>query len=125
MYQQAVGFNPGKSLLSGLAKKPGDAGAFATGQAMSNAADLNLAREKQNQSMGVQQMQADSQMRQQQNQNQTARATNEVQERTARSALDTRRQVFDAGMAFDYAGLQKRKNMQLQQTLLNNLARDF
>lgn len=125
MYPQAVGFKPGSSLLSGLAKKPGDVGAFAKGQAMANAADLNMQREQQNQKMGVEQMQADSQMRQQQNRNQMERATNDVQQRVAQGALDSRKNVFDKGMAFDYAGLQKRQQINLQQALLNNMARDF
>lgn len=125
MYPQAVGFNPGSSLLSGLSKKGGDVGAFAKGQAMANAAGLNMDRQQQNQEMGVRQMQADSQMRQQQNQNQMRRATNGVAERVASGALASRQRVFDTGMNFDYAGLQKRQNMNLQQALLNNFARDL
>lgn len=125
MYSQAVGFNPGKSLLSGLAKKPGDAGAFAKGQAMANAASLNLEREQKNQEAGVQQMKADSGLRQQGNQNQAQRAGNEVQERVAKGGLESRRNVFDTGMGFDYASLRKRQQMNLQQSLLNNMARDF
>jgi hypothetical protein len=125
MYPQAVGFNPGSSLLSGLSKKPGDAGAFAKGQAMANAASLNMDRQQQNQEMGVRQMQADSQMRQQQNQNQTQKATNQVAERVAGGALDSRKKVFDTSMNFDYAGLRKRQNMAIQQALLNNFARDM
>lgn len=125
MYPQAVGFNPGSSLLSGLSKKGGDVGAFAKGQAMANAAGLNMDRQQQNQEMGVKQMQADSQMRQQQNQNQMQKATNQVAERVASGALDSRKKVFDTGMNFDYAGLQKRQNMNIQQALLNNFAREF
>lgn len=125
MIAQAVGFNPGKSLLSGLAKRPGDAGAFATGQAMAGAADLNLSREQQNQQAGVEQMQADSRLRQQNNQNQAQRGQNEVQERVAQGALDSRRTVFDKGLEFDYAGLRKRKQMNIRQALLNSMAREF
>lgn len=125
MYAPAVGFNPGKSLLSGLAKKPGDAGAFAKGQAMANAADLNLNREQQNQQAGVQQMKAESGLRQQGNQNQAQRAGNEVQERVAKGGLQSRKSVFDTSMNFDYAALRKRQQTNLQQALLNNMARDF
>lgn len=125
MYAQAVGFNPGKSLLSGLAKKPGDAGAFAKGQAMANAASLNLDREQKNQDAAVQQMKADSSLRQQGNQNQAQRAGNEVQERVAKGGLESRKNVFNTGMNFDYASLRKRQQMNLQQALLNNMARDF
>lgn len=125
MYAPAVGFNPGKSLLSGLAKKPGDAGAFAKGQAMANAASLNLDREQQNQQAGVQQMKTESGLRQQGNQNQAQRAGNEVQERVAKGGLQSRQNVFNTGMNFDYASLRKRQQMNLQQALLNNMARDF
>jgi len=125
MYANAVGFNPGSSLLSGLSKKGGDVGAFAKGQAMANAANLNMDRQKQNQDFGTQQMQQESQLRQQGNQNQAQRAGNEIQERVAQGGLNTRKNVFDTGMQFDYGALQKRRNVQLQQTLLNNLARDF
>ena len=125
MYANAVGFNPSKSLLAGLSKKPGDAGAFAKGQAMSNAADLNLKRQEQNQQSSVQQMQDESRLRQQGNQNQAEKATNQIQERTANGSLASRRNVFNKGMEFDYAALQKRQQMNLRQALLNNMARDF
>lgn len=124
MYTQAVGFNPGSKLLSGLSKK-GDVGAFAKGQAMADAAGLNMDRQKSNQDFGVEQMKQDSQLRQQGNQNMNNRALNGVQESTAKGALDSRRNVFNTGMNFDYAALQKRQQTQLQQSLLNNLARDF
>lgn len=124
MYTQAVGFNPGSKLLSGLSKK-GDVGAFAKGQAMADAAGLNMDRQKSNQDFGVEQMKQDSQLRQQGNQNMNSRALNGVQESTAKGALDSRRNVFNTGMNFDYAALQKRQQTQLQQSLLNNLARDF
>ena len=62
MYQKAVGFNPGASVLSGLNKK-GPVGQFAAGQAMSSAADLNLKREQADSKFGVEQMQEQSQQR--------------------------------------------------------------
>lgn len=124
MYQQAVGFNPGGRLLSGLSRK-GDAGAFGYGQAMSAAANLNLDKEKQNQEMGVQQMQADSQFRQRDAQNKTSRLQSDAQIRTRQGDLQSRKNVFDTSMAFDYAALNKRRQTSLQQALLNNMARDF
>lgn len=124
MYQQAVGFNPGGRLLSGLNKK-GDAGAFGYGQAMSAAADMNLDREKQNQEMGVRQMQEDSQQRQRESQNKTNRLQNDAQLRTRQGDLQSRKSVFNTGMAFDYAALNKRRQTALQQALLNGLAKDF
>lgn len=124
MYAPSVGFKPGNSVLSGL-RVGGDAGAFAKGQGMASAADLNLSAEQQNQQTGVNQMQADSQLRQQGNQNQARRAQNEVQERTAKGALDSRRAVFDTTMDFNYAGLRKQNQLRLRQALLNNVAREL
>jgi hypothetical protein len=121
----AVGQNPSKQLLSGLTKKTGDAGAFGKGQAMAAAAGLGMDREQKNQEFGVQQMKEDSQLRQQGNQNMAQRAGNEVDARMQKGALDSRRSVFDTGMNFDYAALRKRKQTNLQQALLNNMARDF
>lgn len=124
MYQQAVGFNPGGRLLSGLSRK-GDAGAFGYGQAMSSAADLNLDREQKNQQLGVQQMQEESQQRQRDSQNKTSRLQNDAQARTQQGALQSRRNTFNTSMAFDYAAMNKRRQLNLQQALLNNMARDF
>jgi hypothetical protein len=121
----AGGQNPSKQLLSGLTKKTGDAGAFGKGQAMAAAAGLNMDREQKNQEFGVQQMKDDSQLRQQGNQNMAQRAGNEVDARMQKGALDSRKSVFDTGMNFDYASLRKRQQTNLQQALLNNMARDF
>lgn len=124
MYAQAVGFNPGRGLLSGLSKK-GDVGAYAKGTAMKDAAGLNMDRQSQNQEFGVQQMQQQAQLRQQGSQNKAQRAGNESQERMRAADLESRRQVFDTGMGYDYAALRKRQQNQLQQTILNGLARSF
>jgi hypothetical protein len=121
----AVGQNPSKQLLSGLTKKTGDAGAFGKGQAMAAAAGLNMDREQKNQEFGLQQMKDDSQLRQQGNQNMAQRAGNEVDARMQKGALASRKSVFDTSMNFDYASLRKRQQMNLQQALLNNMARDF
>jgi hypothetical protein len=121
----AGGQNPSKQLLSGLTKKTGDAGAFGKGQAMAAAAGLNMDREQKNQEFGVQQMKEDSQLRQQGNQNMAQRAGNDVDARMQKGALDSRKSVFDTGMNFDYAALRKRRQTNLQQALLNNMARDF
>jgi hypothetical protein len=124
MYQQAVGSNPSGRLLSGLSRK-GDAGAFGYGQAMSAAADLNLDKDKQNQEMGVRQMQEDSQYRQRDAQSKASRLQNDSQIRTRQGDMQSRKNVFDTSMAFDYASLNKRRQTSLQQALLNNMARDF
>jgi len=124
MYANAVGSNPGNSVLSGLRGK-GDAGAFAKGQGMAAAAGLNLEAANQNQQLGMQQMQDESGLRQKESQNKAQRAENDSQARMMKGALDNRRSAFDTNMAFDYAGLRKRQNLQIQQALLNGVMRDF
>ena len=124
MYSQAVGFNPSGRLLSGLSKKP-DAGAFAKGKAMADASGLAMDREQKNQELGMQQMQQQSQQRQQESANSARRAGNESQERMQGAEMDNRRNTFNIGMNFDYASLRRRNQLNLQQSLLNNAARDF
>lgn len=124
MYGQAVGYSPGGRLLSGLGQK-GSVAAFGKGQAMKAAADLGLERQKANQQLGVEQMQQQSQLRQQQNSNTARQAQNKLQERSAADDLAGRQRLFDVGMNFDYAQLQKRQQMNLRQALLNQAARDF
>lgn len=119
------GGNPKGGILSGLTKKSGDAGAYGKGKAMAAQAGLGLDQANKDQEFGVQQMQADSQLRQQENQNKAQRAGNESEARMQKGALDSRRTVFDTSMNFDYAALQKRRQMQLKQSLLNSVARDF
>ena len=84
-----------------------------------------MEKAQKQQEMGVSQMQEDSQQRQRQAQNYTSRAGNEAQERVGQSNLDTRRNVFNIGMGFDYGALQRKKQLNLQQALLNSAARDF
>lgn len=124
MYGNAVGFNPGKTVLGGLSKKTGDAGAFGKSQAMAASAGLNLDAAKQNQELGMQQMQDDSRLRQQDSQNKSQRAENESQGRVMKGALDSRKNVFDADMGYQYAGLRKRKQLSIQQALLNHMMGD-
>lgn len=124
MYAQAVGFNPGRGLLSGLSKK-GDVGAYAKGTAMRDAAGLNMDRQSQNQEFGVQQMQQQAQMRQKDTQNKAQKAENDTQFRMQGADLENRRKVFETSMDFDYAALRRRQQNQLRQTVLNGLARSF
>lgn len=124
MYGNAVGFNPSGRLLGGLSKK-GPAGQSAYGQAMAASAGLNMDRAKQNQQLGVQQMQQRSDLAQQGARNQMAALGNQSQERMKEAEMDNRRSTFDRGMGWQYAGLNRRRQLEMQQTLLNNLSRDF
>lgn len=125
MYGQSVGFNPGGGVLGGLTKKSGAAGAYGKGLGMAAAAGLNMDREQKNQEFGMKQMGDESQLRQMGNRNMAQRAGNESDYRLQRGALDSRQNVFNTSMNYDYAGLQKRRNMQLQQSLLNQLSREL
>lgn len=123
MYSNAVGFNPGQSVLGGLRTR-GAAAPFAKGQAMAAAAGLNMEAAKQNQQLGMQDMENQSQQRLASARNQAQRAGNESQERIQRGSLANKSAAFDLGTRFDYAGLQKRRDLQWQQALLNNFARE-
>lgn len=120
MYQQSIGFSP-NSLLSGLKSKS----PLAKGQAMQAASGLAMDREQKNQDFALKQMQDQSQQRQQANRNAAQESSNASQERTQARQQDTQSRVFDMGMGFDYAALQKQQNLRLQQALLNGIARDF
>lgn len=124
MYSNAVGFNPSGRLLGGLSKK-GSAGQASYGQAMAAAAGLNMDRAKQNQQLGTQQMQQQSELTQGAARNRMAALGNQSQERMQGQQLDNRRNVFDTQMGWQYAGLNRQRQLSMQQTLLNNLARDF
>lgn len=115
----AVGFRPGQSVLSGL-RTQGAAAPYAKGLAMQSAAGMDADREKQNQQMWSQQMQADSQNRMATARNQAERAGNESRERTQQATMNHKGRVFDLGMAYDYAGLQKRNALRWQQALFNS-----
>jgi hypothetical protein len=118
----AIGFNPGSRLLSGLSRK---ASPLAKGQAMQAASALNMDREQKNQDFALKQMQDDSQQRQAASRNSAQQFANASQERMAAGAAANRSVAFDMGMGFDYAAMQKRRNLNLQQALLNGMARDF
>lgn len=122
MYPQAVGFNPGSQLLSGLSRKGSP---FAKGQAMQAAAGLGMDREQKNQDLALKTMQDESQQRQAAARNSAQAATNASQERVKQADIDHRGGVFNTNMGFDYAALQKRRTLNLQQALLNGMARDF
>jgi hypothetical protein len=124
VYGNAVGFNPSSRLLGGLSKK-GAAGQAAYGQAMASAAGLNMDRAQKNQQLGVQQMQQQSELSQADSRNKMNALGNQSQERMQQAGLDSRRRVFNTSMGFNYAGLQKQKQLNFQQSMLQNLMRDL
>ena len=114
----------GKSVLSGLTGNP-NVKAFGKARGMEASAGLGMEQAQQDQKYGLAQMQADSQSRQQEAANRTMRATNETQEQAQAGDLRNRMGVFNTGMAFNYANLQRQRQLAIQQTLLNGLARNF
>lgn len=110
-------------MLSGL-RAPGKAAPYAKGLAMQAAAGLNMDRAKQDQQLGVQQMQADSQDRLASARNNAERLGNDSRARMQAAGLASRKSIFDAGLKFDYAGLQKNNQLRWQQALLNYAAGD-
>lgn len=115
---------PGKSLLSGLGSNR-DVSAYTKGQQMQGDAALGMQRAQSQQESSVSSAQSEIQRRMRAAQNSANRFGNEAQERIAGSQLDNRRSVFDIGMGFDYAALNRRRQLNLQQSLLNGIARDF
>lgn len=124
MYRNAVGFGAGSRLLGGLSTK-GAAGQSAYGQAMAAAAGLNMDRAKQNQQASVQQMQQRSDLAQSSARNRMNAYGNQSQERMKSAEMDNRLGAFETQMGWNYAGLNKQRQLNMQQALLNNLARDI
>lgn len=113
-----------KPLLSGLSPSPNVAAA-AKGQQMQGQAALGMERAQQQQESALNSAQGEVQRRAQSSRNAASRFGNEMQEGIANAQQDTRRNVFDVGMGFDYAALQRRNQLNLRQSLLNGIARDF
>jgi hypothetical protein len=124
LYRNAVGFGSGSRLLGGLSTK-GAAGQSAYGQAMAASAGLNMDRASQNQQFGVQQMQQRSDLAQSNARNQMSAYGNQIQERMKTREMDNRLGAFDTQMNWNYAGLNKQRQLNMQQALLGNLARDI
>jgi hypothetical protein len=120
----AVQAKPAGGLLGGLSKNP-NVSAYAKGRQMENAAALGFENAQRSQKADVDQMQQESSQRQLRSSNAASQAANQSQERIAASNANTRSSVFDTSMGFDYAALQKRRNLDLQQALLNGVARSF
>lgn len=120
-YGQAIGFGNG-GLLAGLLPGNTPAQQAAYGQAMQGASQLAMNRAQENMGYQQQQMQNESQQRQQGNQNKAQHAQNASEERMGRGALANRQQQFNIGQQYGYAGINKRRQLGIQQSILNGLA---
>jgi hypothetical protein len=92
---------------------------------MAASAGLNMDRASQNQQFGVQQMQQRSDLAQSNARNQMSAYGNQIQERMKTREMDNRLGAFDTQMNWNYAGLNKQRQLNMQQALLGNLARDI
>ena len=120
----AVGFNPQPSLLGGLSSK-GNVGAYGRGLAYQNAASQGMAAQQKNQQFGVEQMQQQSALRQRENQNNAERSMHGADEKMQGQQLQNRNAVFNTGMNYDYAQMNKQRQTQLLNTLISSAAREF
>ena len=126
MYNQAVGFSPKSSLLSGLkGKRDTAAGQMAYGQAMAGAADLNLARQNQNAEFGMKQLEAEQGLRQAANRTNAQKASSELSRKASQENMSGRNEAFQKGLKFSYDQMRKGQRMNLRQALLNQAARSF
>jgi len=114
---------PKKSLLSGLGSP--DVSAFAKGRSMGGAAENAMNAAQQRQEMAVDSANSESQRNQRSAQNMASRFGNQMQESVGQSNLDTRKNVFGIGMDYDYAALQRRRQINLKHALIQGVARDF
>jgi hypothetical protein len=125
VYSSAVGFSPGRSVLSGLQGKKGSAGQLAYGQGMAAAAGLGLEREQQNQQAGLRQMNQQFQLARQGEGNKARSAGNQISEQASRDQRQGQNSVFNTNMNYSYRQLAKRKWMEPRQALLNAFARSM
>lgn len=120
MYGQSVGFGAG-SVLGGLRSQS----PYARGMAMQSAAGFGMARQQENQRLGLGQMQAESAQRQQQQRNTAQSSMNRTNEGVAAANLSAQNAAFNASLGSDYASMQKQRNLKMQQALLGGLASEF
>lgn len=111
-------------VLSGLRSNP-NAAAFGKGRRMQASAGLGLENAKSAQQSSNEQMRQESAQRQQFAANSTAKAGNQTQERIQSAGLRNRANVFDTSLAYDYGALNKRRQLDFQQALLDGLTRSL
>jgi pyruvoyl-dependent arginine decarboxylase (PvlArgDC) len=118
MSYNAVGFNPGRSVMRGLA------GTSAYGKAMAGAAGLNLEANKANSGFALEQEKVGSEQRQQAAQNSARNQANSQERATQQMGLNSRQKNMRLGNMYDYDQLNKRKTIDKQQTVLGHLLGD-
>ena len=119
MTRNAVGFNPGQSLLKGLR------GTSGYGQAMAAASQMNLEADKANKGHQLKQMESENQQTQAIAQNNARKQTAAINRQTQGQQMTHQRQMSDFNTRNSYAQLNKRKGLEKKQTVLNHLAKDL
>lgn len=118
MSYNAVGFNPGRSVMRGLA------GTSAYGKAMAGAAQMNLEADKANSGFALEQEKVGAEQRQQAAQNSARKQADSLERSTQQMGLASRQRNMRLGNMYDYAKLNKRKKLDKQQTVLGHLLDD-
>lgn len=108
-------------LLSGLKSNP-NVSAFQGGLNAQADAGAGMDMAKFDHDMSMRRTQQDSQERQKRAQLNTQQAISDSQARAQEAGLSARMGGINMNRAFDYAGLQKRNQLKVGQTLLNSLA---
>lgn len=118
MSYNAVGFNPGRSVMRGLA------GTSAYGKAMAGAAQMNLEADKANSGFALEQEKVGSEQRMQAAQTSARKQADSAERATQQLGLGSRQKNMRMGNRYDYAKLNKRKQLDKQQTVLGHLLGD-
>jgi hypothetical protein len=114
------------NLLSGLKKKRNtNAGQAAYGRSMANQANLNLSNEQNKSDFSAKKFGADQDDRMSRSKLSSARSSDHGKLRTQRAGLQNEKDVFNQQMRSAYAALNKRKNVNFKQALINQAARHF
>jgi hypothetical protein len=114
------------NLLGGLKQKRNtSAGQAAYGRAMANKANLNLSGEQNKSDFSAKKFAADQDNRMGQSKLNSSRSGDYANLRTKRAGLDSRKSVFDEQMKNAYDQLNKRKNVNFRQALINQTSRHF
>jgi len=117
--RNAVGFNPGQSLLKGLR------GTSGYGQAMAAASQMNLEADKANKGHQLKQMESDTQQRQAAARNNAQQQQAAIGRKTQANQINHKKRMSDMNNRMGYQQLNKKKGLEKKQTVLNYLARDL
>ena len=117
--RNAVGFNPGESLLRGLR------GTSGYGEAMAAASQMNMEADKANKGHQLKQMESATQQRQAAARNNAQQQQAAMGRKTQENQINHKKRMSDMNNRMGYRQLNKKKGLEKKQTVLNHLARDL